>query len=73
MTDKDDGPLSVAEQIKELKAVIASMAGKLDETLAKFADLPLRVSRLEYVVYGGCSVVLLAVLGALIAVVVKSA
>jgi hypothetical protein len=60
---RHSGDLSVDDRLEAIEA-------KLDKLLDNTGSLPDRVQKLEYVVYGGCGVILLAVLGALVALVV---
>ncbi len=65
MPDHDDGSLTPAERL-------ASIEKKLDTILESYASVPIRLRALETVVYGGCGVCLLAVLGAVVTLVIRS-
>jgi hypothetical protein len=59
------GNLSLDERLERIELQLLKIQESLD-------GIPTRVRALEYVVYGGCGVVLLAVLTALITLVLKS-
>ena len=70
MTRTDDptprslGTLSLEERLERIETALNQLRESIE-------GIPTRVRALEYVVYGGCGVVLLAVLSAMIALVVR--
>jgi hypothetical protein len=70
MTRSDDptprsvGTLSLEERLERIEAALHDLKTSID-------GLPTRVRALEFVVYGGCGVALVAILTALVALVVK--
>lgn len=69
MSDHSDatpsrGNLTLDERLERIEAQLNKIQEAID-------GIPTRVRNLEYVVYGGCGVVLLAVLGALVTLVVR--
>lgn len=59
------GNLSLDDRLERIEVQLRQIQDSLD-------GIPSRVLALERVVYGGCGVVLVAVLGALVALVVRS-
>ncbi len=69
MTQHDDhtptrGILTLDDRLERIEAQLAKIQEALD-------GIPTRVRALEYVVYGGCGVVLLAVLSTVITIALK--
>ncbi len=64
-TSRHRGEITLDERLDAIEATLKAIMEKID-------GLPIRVRALEVVVYSGCGVVLLAVLGALIALVVRA-
>ncbi len=58
------GNLTLDERLERIE-------GQLNKIQEAIDGIPTRVRALEFVVYGGCGVVLVAVLGALIALVLR--
>ncbi len=58
------GNLTLDDRLERIEAQLTAIQVSIE-------GIPTRVRALEYVVYGGCGVVLLAVLSALIALVMK--
>jgi hypothetical protein len=70
MSNHDDptpsrGNLTLDERLERIEDALKNLREAID-------GLPLRVRALEIVVYGGCGVALVAVLGALVTLVVKN-
>jgi hypothetical protein len=65
------GNLTLDERLERIEGAQTRANGALDAIKDAIAGLPLRVRALEIVVYGGCGVALIALLGALIALVLK--
>ncbi len=60
MTDKENGGLSLADRL-----------ASIDKKLEDLTGFPQRLRALETVVYSGCGLVLVSVVGAIITLVVK--
>lgn len=58
------GSLSLEQRLDNIEATLKDIQAAIN-------GLPLRVRALEIVVYGGCGVVLIAILGALLALVIR--